>query len=322
MGSSKDLFDKATIPNFILDDDAIAVFIEEIKQRESKEEHIDIGYYKLPTEIFWEFDGDGDIQEGFLKMAKNKVLSIYELLKTAGIQQHIYFICSIIQSHCCRMILVEIVQPSVYQNASFPKEFYNLYKVLTNDILEIKISTNKKDETCTIKSPYLIKLLLTSFKESVLSLSDAVDYIYEIETDGLYTDLPESKLLDSAIINLLIYIQTNTDYKFNKSMQEVQNLSFSNKQFELIYELLVLGGIINDTDIGSPAKDYIRVKVQRALTKKPSLLNCFVVKKAEETKKEPILIYEADSEMMNDAFDNQAIHKETIANNIKNLLSH
>ena len=322
MGSSKDLFSKATIPNFILDDEAIAAFIDEVRQRESKEEYIDIGYYELPTEIFWEFEGDGAVQEGFLKMAKAKVIAIFNLLKTADIEKHIYSICSIIQSHCCRMILVEIVQPSVYQNASFPKEFYSLYKVLTNDILEIKVSTNRKNETCIIKSPYLIKLLLTSFKESVLNLSDAVDYIYEIETDELYVDLPESKLLDSAIINLLIYIQTNTDYKFNKNMKEVQSLSFSNKQFELIYELLVLGGIINDTDIGSPAKDYIRVKVQRALTKKPSLLNCFIVKKAEETKKEPILIYEADNEMMNDAFDNQAIHKETIANNIKNLLSH
>lgn len=319
METTKELFNKVIQPNIILDDQVISAFISKIQELENQEEHIDIGYYALPVDFFWGFIGDDTVEEGFIKMAKKDVLAIFNLLKLAGIEKSLYSICSIIQTHRCRALIIPTVEPTIEENLAFPNEFYELYKTLSCDIQEIKITTSKKNETCIIKTQALINIIVSSFKESILNVEEAVNYIYEIETGQVLDSLPENRLVDSAIVNLLIFIQTETDYKFNK--EQGQSLQFSNKQFELIYELLVLGNLITEDNISSPPKDYIRIKVQRVLAKKPFIGKYFLPTEKKNVAYKVTPLSDKEHEIFDAAFNLQNEHKRNIAKNIQNILS-
>lgn len=257
------LVDRLIAPASYISDEAFEKFRENINQKIKGKKCAVVAHYEMPLKnLEWEYDFQWTYDVVPIEFVNYE--SVHNTLKEADIHDHTENICSILQEHFYRLMLCEINKP-YYDNLSQVKEFAQLNDILTKDIEQIKISTNRKDEYCTIRNKTIINLLLACYVEKVLLNKDILAYRHlSLRPED---NLVKNNILNSAILNTLVYIAVKTDFEYNKSQNELFDGKFSNKQFQLIFELLGAVELINTKEIESEPKDFIGNRVRRSLAK-------------------------------------------------------
>ena len=160
--------------------------------------------------------------------------------------------------------------------ARFNEEFYSLYKLLENDLTTITFKNRKNGKECIIRSKRLITIITEIYKHDVLRNDNAVDILAKIELDLEKKRNKEGTIAHNIAFQLLLYIQTKTKYSSITNNDEILSYTFSNNICELVYDLMIIGKIINEKDTHS-AKDLIRNWVKRYISKNPKYIHYFIL---------------------------------------------
>ena len=274
-----DLFWEAAKPLTYLREATLKSFSDKIYRefKSSKSGIYQFEYFNLFTEYGIPYDNFGKVLERDLTVIKaNDFINIREVLIGYDLEDHISEITSIIRSYYCAKLLVEIDSEYIEDNKDFDYEFYNLFICLEKNIGEIQIKTRRKNDTAIIKNKSLINLIRVAFAENILKLNYAQEIIDIAEQEGnIKYEIPLEKIKQGAAINLLIYLQIQTDFKYNASKENILKKKFSNKQLELIFYLLEAGRIV-DENVSSEPKDYTRNHIKRTLDKNAHLLQLLI----------------------------------------------
>jgi hypothetical protein len=288
-----DLFFEASKPITFFPDKLIGEFIDTIKKelkadtKAPKEKAIvQVPFYEPQTNYGWEYEEEDErLTKYYTLLPYRDFIAISKLLKESNLCEHEDQILSIIRTWYCRNLLYQLNSRYVAENRMFNEEFLNFYEFLAENILEIKLST-KKDITTqkgiitkkigtSIKSKALINLIRQSFVESVLKLPAAAEHIYLLEDHDLFSTGISENIRQGAALNLLLYIQAKTNFKYNATEENSTKFKFPNRQLELIYKLLSAGRILQDEVFDGTAKDYIRNYINRSKDKSPELVKLF-----------------------------------------------
>lgn len=319
---------EGTRPDIFISDEAFIKFDEILDVKFKNHELGQIVHYELPKYLiaFWKWDYDWQWGGDVIYIEISKYEKVFKILTDAGIEADADNICSILQDFYYRKLLMELNEPYLNDKMTnlntFYQESYLLYESLTKDIQEIKFVTNRKDETCVIKNKNLIKAILLSYAKTISESHEAIELLIDNST-GWEEYTMVNDYLDPAIINLLIYIQSKTNFVHNQTNEEVQKTHFSNKQFELIYRLLCAANIIDEDEIDSMAKDYIGGKVRRIFSKFPSLKKYFYKETidSEAVEKKDIRIYTREEFEAMGIFTSYNEKRIKIENQLKILLN-
>ncbi|PZP52442.1 MAG: hypothetical protein DI598_00635 [Pseudopedobacter saltans] len=232
---------------------------------------VEIGNYGTVLEWTWPYDDNlgKDGNAYYSKMHNSVFEKVSELLSKAGLEEHVLNVSSILQIHICRKILAEISEYDNKKNKSFEKELYCLYQAIQNDVLDIKIAANRKDDIVFLKNKNLIEIIKILLKDVLFELTTtkviAQDYS---GTDQNFEDNSiQMSVYQSAALNILVYIQLYTKFKYNVTKDKAFQKHFTNKQYKIVGELILAAGIVSDTYIESDIPKIARNWILRALEK-------------------------------------------------------
>jgi hypothetical protein len=234
--------------------------------------------YEPFTDFGWEYNNEEEVPQYIYEHIPAGIIEdLDKLLTKAGLKDHVSEIASILQTWYCRQMLYDLDKDQLDNNKKFDEQFQALYEMLGDEIQEIKVMSHNR--SASIKNGALINLLRMSYVESILKLPTVIDYIDNLNQWGQYEDKPGDQIRQGAALNILIYLQTQTEYTYKASKENIIDCKFSNKQLLLIYQLMEIAKIKtnqkNEKLIDSDASNLIRNYIKRSIIKVRDLLKLF-----------------------------------------------
>lgn len=218
-------------------------------------------------------------------------VNLKERLLTENLDYALDGIASLIKQLYVRKAQI-IIRNQKGNQPSFHSEFYSLVNLLTMEIEHVRFAGIKKGQDCTITNPLLLKSILNVIKKEVLGkgvqLVAEFITVKELRIDNyLYS---EKSVQSLGAFWLLWYIQTKTSFKYNVIPESAINMTLTNKQCELVYDLLCIGKIIEEK-VSHSRKDLIRNLFKRFAKDYPELMHYFDSSKTDELFNFHILFY-------------------------------
>lgn len=202
--------------------------------------------------------------------------NIKQILSKVNASSGLNDIAFILKRNYYKLILLELNFDSIQE---FNTSFNDLNKFLEKEISAIRFESQKKGQSnLKIWHPDLVKIITDSYKIFLLQNGVTLTTLNQqgkLKSTVLFTDLQ-----DQACLQMVAYLQSNTECIYNSSIEDAKKGKFSNKFCNLIHELLVAANIINDTKTDSTSA-YVRNKINRAIKKEPTILEHFILSKTD-----------------------------------------
>ncbi len=189
-------------------------------------------------------------------------------------RKHALAVSSILRTSYCKHIILKCYHEEILAYKNFQAEFHILYKSLFSTIEKISIVSDRVDASVVIKNERLINLFKLVFSDAILSDEYTMEQLFEMEKGSYDENVFQfdeqidfgDRVISLAAINLLFYIQANTDFKDNVPENDFLVLKFSNGQLKLVYDLLKIGNLTEDIK-GKKDKDTGRITDEIERTK-------------------------------------------------------
>lgn len=204
----------------------------------------------------------------YLFIDKNIYNGISRILSKVTSQENIDKISSVLKVGYYKSIHAEINTEILKQNEAFEKDFLQLSNFLNKDITYLKLQTDFKKDRFENRNPLLLQLFKAILINSFNDEEEINEYLFELTNRPSIGAINLSDyIINITAINLLDTLNMEGILADIDSVKIFQG-KYSNKQCDLVYDLLEAGQLINFNDeINSPKKDYIRSRLMKHFAK-------------------------------------------------------